>query len=175
MCVCKKQKTKNKNRLQLIMESTSWCVVWFAFPNEDWIQPQPLTVHGLEYAALRLVSMEMLLSCCTPLTTTTHTHTKPLLPIHPQSAHPLFFVFFIGRKIWASLCLRVRLCVRVGCNTNMYDDVKRSRHHDSVRLYSMELAGMRMRCPVSPLYSSASVTPPLPYSHPCPPASTPRY
>lgn len=74
------------------MESTSWCVVWFAFPNEDWIHPQCLTVHGLEYAALRPVSMEMLVS--PPLLP--HTHTKPLSiaskPSLPQSA-PLSFSF----------------------------------------------------------------------------------
>lgn len=55
-----------KKLLQLIMESTARCVVWFDFPNEDWIHPQSLTVHCAGYAALQPVSMEILRSCSVP-------------------------------------------------------------------------------------------------------------
>lgn len=68
-----------KNQLQLIMEPTSWYVVWFAFPNEDWIHPQPLTVCGVEYAALHPVSMEILRSCCPPPPTPPLSTPPPML------------------------------------------------------------------------------------------------
>lgn len=63
VCMCVFSFFWVKNLLQLIMESTAWCVVWFGFPNEDWIHPQSLTVRRAEYAALQPVSMEILRSC----------------------------------------------------------------------------------------------------------------
>lgn len=88
------------------MESTAWCVVWFGFPNEDWIHPQSLTVHRVEYAALQPVSMEILRSCSV-------------------SPPPLFCCTFyqtvlLQRGIWARVCMCVcgiQRCVNRHTNT----------------------------------------------------------
>lgn len=61
------------------MKSTAWCVVWFGFPNEDWIHPWSLTVCRVGYAALQPVSMEILRSCSVP---TPHPPPPPSSAVH---------------------------------------------------------------------------------------------
>lgn len=88
------------------MESTAWCVVWYGFPNEDWIHPQSLTVRRVEYAALQPVSMEILRSCSVFFTP-------------PSAVHSTKQCCFI-RGIWAMVCMRVcgiQRCVNRHTNT----------------------------------------------------------
>lgn len=104
--VCAQESVSAKNLLQLIMESTSWCVVWFGSPNEDWIHPSSLTVRWAEYAALQPVSMEMLRSCSSP-PTPQHCH-RPPPPSAVRSTKQCCFI----RGIWARVCM----CACVGYN-----------------------------------------------------------